>query len=119
MAMLGELLDLSPPRLFCVIDNFQEMDDKSTKWMLLKTLRGHTEIASTANTWQDRVLKILFTTAGSPRCLLTHLSNDELVFAEKSSSARRAASLGLGGDLYHEAASRNFNKGIVEQQACL
>lgn len=99
MVVLGELLDLSPPMLFCVIDNFQELDHKSTKRymrMLLKALRGHTEIASTANTWPDRVLKILFTTAGSSRCLLTHLSNDELVFAEKSSSARRAGKPGPG-----------------------
>ena len=99
MTVLGELLDLSLPMLFCVIDNFQELDHKSTKRymrMLLNTLRGHTEIASTANTWPDRVLKILFTTAGSSRCLLTHLSNDELVFAEKSSSARRAGKPGPG-----------------------
>lgn len=62
MTVLGELLDLSLSRLFCVIDNSQELGHKSTKRymrMLLNTLRGHIEIASTADTWPDRVLKIL------------------------------------------------------------
>ena len=44
MTVLGELLDLSPPMLFCVIDAFEALDDRSTTnhmTTLVNTLRGH------------------------------------------------------------------------------
>ena len=90
IALLGELLDLSPPMLFCVIDALEILDGRSTaKHMtaLVNTLRGHNIYRSPLHEGSDRVLKILFTTAGRSRTLLTDLRDDELVFAERSGSA--------------------------------
>lgn len=90
IALLEELLDLSPPMLFCVIDAFEVLDDKSTaKHMVafVNTVRGHNIYRTPLNEGSDRVLKILFTTAGRSRGLLTSLREDELVFAERSGSA--------------------------------
>ena len=93
IAVLGELLDLSPPMLFCVIDAFEALDDRSTtKHMttLVNTLRGHKIYKSPLSQLSDRVLKILFTTAGRSRNLLTDLRDDELIFAERAGSAQKA-----------------------------
>ena len=70
ITVLGELLDLLPPMLFCVIDAFEALDDRSTtKHMtsLVNTLRGHKIYRSPLSQLSDRVLKILFTTAGRSR----------------------------------------------------
>ena len=90
ITVLGELLDLSPPMLFCVIDAFEVLDDRSTArhvTAFVNTLRGHEIYKSPLSTGSDRVLKILFTTAGRSRSLLTELRDDELVFAERAGSA--------------------------------
>ena len=98
IVVLGELLDLSPPILFCVIDAFEALDDRSTtKHMttLVNTLRGHKIYKSPLSQLSDRVLKILFTTAGRSRSLLTDLRDDELIFSEqagRSSAGRRSLS---------------------------
>ena len=99
IAVLGELLDLSPPMLFCVIDGFEALDDRSTtKHMttLVNTLRGHTIYSSPLSQLSDRVLKILFTTAGRSRSLLTDLRDDELIFAERAGSAQKAGKSSAG-----------------------
>ena len=91
ITVLGELLDLSPPMIFCVIDALEVLDDRSTtKHMtaFINTLRGHKIYRNPPAEGSDRVLKILFTTAGRSSSLLTNLSDDELVFAERASSAR-------------------------------
>lgn len=92
LTALSNLLDLSPPLLFCVIDNIQELEETSTRRyleMFIDTLRGHTKTRDARSTDSYRVLKIFFTTAGRSKSLLDHLSNDELVFAEQSNTARR------------------------------
>ena len=90
ISVLGELLDLSPPMLFCVIDAFEALDDRSTMSHMttfVNTLRGHKSYRGPLSTGSDRVLKILFTTAGRSSTLLTDLHEDELVFAERAGSA--------------------------------
>lgn len=85
--VLGELLDLAPPMLFCVIDAFEVLDDRSTTRQmtaLVSTLHGHKTYGHPPSEGSDRVLKILFTTAGRSRVLLTDLKDDELVFAERA-----------------------------------
>ena len=88
--VLGELLDLSPPMLFCVIDAIEVLDDRSTTTHIttfVNTLRGHKTYRSPPSQGSNRVLKILFTTAGRSRSLLMDLKDDELVFAERAGSA--------------------------------
>ena len=90
LTVLGKLLDLSPPILFCVIDAFEVLDDRSTTahmTALVQTLRGHKTYSGPLSKGSDRVLKTLFTTAGRSRSLLTALNDDELVFAERAGSA--------------------------------
>ena len=90
IGVLRELLDLSPPMLFCIIDAFEILDDRSTTAHMtafVDTLRGHKSYKAPASTGSDRVLKILFTTAGRSRTLLTDLSDEELIFAERAGSA--------------------------------
>ena len=90
--VLGHLLDQSPPVLLCVIDGLQKLDDQETReylTLLLETLRGQRRIQSTEAANSERLLKVLFTTAGRSRCLLNGLSSSELVFAERSSTSRR------------------------------
>ena len=58
--VLSELLDLSPPMLFCVIDNFQELDHKSTK-----RPRGTSTRASLSN-------KHVSSTPRGPGMLISH-----------------------------------------------
>ena len=90
ISVLGKLLDLSPPMLFCVIDAFELLDDRSTTSHItafVKTLRGHRVYTSPLSTGSDRILKVLFITAGRSRTLLSDLNEDELVFAERAGSA--------------------------------
>ena len=90
IALLGGLLDLSPPMLFCVIDALEVLDDRSTTKHItafVKTLRGHKIYKSPLSEGSDRVLKILFTTAGRSSNLLMDLRDDEMVFAERAISA--------------------------------
>lgn len=90
ITVLGELLDLSPPMLFCVIDGLEVLDDRSTtKHMtaFINTLRGHRIYRNPPAEGSGRVLKILFTTAGRSKSLLTNLKENELVFAERAGSA--------------------------------
>lgn len=99
VTVLGKLLDLSPPMLFCVIDAFEALDDRSTArhvTAFVDTLRGHKIYKSPLSTGSDRVLKILFTTAGRSRSLLTDLRDDELVFAERAGSALNPGRLSAG-----------------------
>ena len=100
LEILGQLIDHSPSVLLCIIDGFEKLDDRETRrhlTLLLEILRGQrkTRSADTAN--PDRVLKILFTTAGRSRCLLNSLERNELVFAESSNSSRRIAGRGVPG----------------------
>lgn len=91
VAILNDLLDVSPPVLFCVIDGFEQLDDTSTqKCMgeLIEALRGDS-ITNKDSAGSKRILKVLFTTAGRSKCLLTNLEESELVFAEQSSAGRR------------------------------
>ena len=58
IGILGELLDLSPPMLFCVIDSFEILDDRSTTSHLtsfVNTLRGHKLYKGPLSTGSDRV----------------------------------------------------------------
>lgn len=85
LKLLGELLDRAPSVLLCVIDGFQWLDDRSTRGHLenfLEALRGHGKMEKMDPESPDRLLKILFTTAGESRCLLDRLSREELIFAE-------------------------------------
>lgn len=69
---------------------FDISDDRSTMRHIpafVNTLRGHKMYRSPLPKGSDRVLKILFTTAGRSRTLLTDLEEDELVFAERAGSA--------------------------------
>ncbi len=91
ITVLGELLDLSPPMLLCVIDALEALDDRSTAMQMtafVSTLRGHEVYKGPLSEGSDRVLKVLFTTAGRSRSLLTELKDDELVFAERAGSAQ-------------------------------
>ena len=91
VVILKSLLDLSPPVLFCVIDGIEQLDDQSTRACLkdfVDALRGH-DTCHQSLTASKRTLKILFTTAGRSRCLLSHLSENEIVFAEQSTAGRR------------------------------
>ncbi|KAL6721677.1 hypothetical protein ACLMJK_000781 [Lecanora helva] len=91
LAILKDLLDLSPPVLFCVIDGFEKLDDPSTRRCLadfITALRGHRSgNGDTVNS--RRTLKFLFTTAGRSRCLLDHLAEHQLIFAEQSTAGRK------------------------------
>ena len=90
IAVLGELLDLSPPMLFCVIDALEVLDDRSTTKHItafVNILRGHKIYRSPLSEVSDRVLKILFTTAGRLSNSLIGLEDDEMVFAERATSA--------------------------------
>ena len=89
-SLLRELLDLSPPMLFCIIDAFETLDDRSTTAPMttfVNSLRDHKVYNGPGSTGSDRVLKILFTTAGRSGTLLTELTEDELIFAERAGSA--------------------------------
>lgn len=100
LEILGLLLDQSPPILLCIIDGLQKLDDQETRrhlTLLLETLRGQRRTMDADNANPDRVLKILFTTAGRSRCLLNGLTRDELVFAERSNSSRRIPGRGTPG----------------------
>lgn len=100
LEILGLLLDQSPPILLCIIDGLQKLDDQETRrhlTLLLETLRGQRRTMDADNANPDRVLKILFTTAGRSRCLLNGLTRDELVFAERSNSSRRIPGRGIPG----------------------
>ena len=91
MAVLGKLLDFSPPVILCVIDGFEELDHKTTKHylnMFLEKLRGHKMIKDPQARDTERVIKTLFTTSGGSKCLLNSLTRDELVFTQQSSAAR-------------------------------
>lgn len=92
LAVLSELLDLAPPLLFCVVDGFQDLDDRSTEQYICKllgTLRHHMAKTGPSSMGSDRILKILFTTAGRADCLLEGFSEDELIFAKRPSAGRR------------------------------
>jgi hypothetical protein len=87
MKLLNDLLHLRPIYLFCVIDGFQWLDDSSTEKLLeslLDVLHQHTSArdGETSNPSNQR-LKVLFTTAGKSRCLLSKLSKGELVIADQ------------------------------------
>ena len=100
LEVLGQLIDHSPPVLLCIIDGLEKLDDQETRrhlTMLLETLRGQRKTRSADIAKSDRVLKILFTTAGRSRCLLNGLTRNELVFAELSNSSRRIAGRGTPG----------------------
>ena len=100
LEILGLLIDQSPPVLLCIIDGLQKLDDQETRrhlTLLLETLRGQRRTRSTDTANPDRVLKILFTTAGRSRCLLNGLTRNELVFAERSNSSRRIPGRGTPG----------------------
>ena len=91
IAMLGELLDLSPPMIFCVIDGLERLDDSSAEQYVtafVDTFHGHRKYGLVSQA-SDRALKVLFTTAGRSRTLLTDLEEDELVFAEQAGFGRR------------------------------
>ncbi|KAL2047540.1 hypothetical protein ABVK25_011398 [Lepraria finkii] len=53
--------------------------------------------------------------------MLADLGYETISWFSQRNQARLAeqASLGPGGDPCHQAASKNFNKGIIEQQACV
>ena len=98
-SLLRELLDLSPPILFCIIDAFEILDDRSTTAPMttfVNSLRGHNVYKGPASSGSDRVLKILFTTAGPSGTLLTELGEDELVFAERAGSAVKTGRPSVG-----------------------
>jgi hypothetical protein len=85
--VLNDLLDLSPPNLFCVIDGLQQLDDQSTDYHLksmINTLRSKTK----PDDQTSNRIKLLFTTAGASRALLDSLSMEELVLVEQSSVAQ-------------------------------
>lgn len=92
LTIMKDLLDLAPPTLLCVIDGFDRLEEKSTERALsdlYKALCGRV-LADRETSGSPRVLKVLFTTAGRSSCLLDHLEDDQLVFAEQSSAGRRA-----------------------------
>ena len=118
LTALSNLLDLSPPLLFCVIDNIQDLEESSTKRyleMFIDTLRGHTKTRDARSTDSNRVLKILFTTAGRSRSLLDHLSNDELVFAEQSNTARRPGRPSTGRRSFSPSPFRKLQPAAIEE----
>ena len=91
LTIMNDLLDLAPPTLFCVIDGFDRLDEESTERALsdlYKVLCGRV-LADRETSGSPRVLKVLFTTAGRSSCLLAHLKDDQVVFAEQSSAGRR------------------------------
>ena len=98
IAVLKALLDSSPSVLLCVIDGFELLEDPSTqKYLvnLIDALCGHNGNSDDRKSTK-RTLKILFTTAGRSRCLLDHLADNELVFAEQSKAGRKPGKPGPG-----------------------
>lgn len=90
IGLLRELLQLAPKTLFCIIDGFQVLDDRSTeKYLvgLVEMLRGQSQSGPGTS-------KVLFTTTGRSRALLGVLSHSELILADrdgaKDGPARRA-----------------------------
>jgi hypothetical protein len=73
-ALFRDIRELLPGRIFCVIDGFQWLDDKSTA----KHLVEFVEILR-----QSR-LKVLFTTNGHSRCLFGSLSQSELLILDRA-----------------------------------
>jgi hypothetical protein len=73
-ALFRDIRELLPGRIFCVIDGFQWLDDKSTA----KHLVEFVEILR-----QSR-LKVLFTTNSHSRCLLGCLSQSELLILDRT-----------------------------------
>ena len=91
LMIMKDLLDLAPPTLLCVIDSFDRLEEKSTERALsdlCKALCGRV-LADRETSGSPRVLKVLFTTAGRSNCLLDHLEDDQVVFAEQSSAGPR------------------------------
>ncbi len=118
LTVLGDLLDLSPPLLFCVIDNIQELEETSTRrylGMLIDTLRGHTKTRDARSTDSNRILKTFFTTAGRSRSLLDHLSNEELVFAEQVNTARRPGRPSTGRRSFSPSPFRDLQPAQIDE----
>ena len=91
LTIMKDLLDLAPPTLLCVIDGFDRLEEQSTEGVLSDFLKALCErvVADRGTSGSPRVLKVLFTTAGRSGCLLAHLEDDQVVFAEHSSAGRR------------------------------
>ena len=89
--LLKELLDIAPPMLLCVVDGLESLDDRSTTSHItafVNAFRDHQSYKGLLSSSSARVLKVLFTTTGISTTLLTNLDDDEVVFAERSGSAR-------------------------------
>lgn len=67
LSMFRDLLSLIPRTAVCIIDGIQWLDDRSTK----------TNLKELVQVLRSEKLKVLFTTAGSSRCLLAELSSSE------------------------------------------
>lgn len=67
LRMLRDLLRLMPQTAICIIDGIQWLDDRSTK----------TNLKELVQVLRSEKLKVLFTTAGSSRCLIAELSSSE------------------------------------------
>lgn len=80
LAMLGDLVDALPGKVFCIIDGLQWLDDRSTQAHLNQLI----------DVLRSEKLKVLFTTSGQSRCLLGCLSRSELLVLD--GPLRRSAS---------------------------
>lgn len=84
------LLDAAPSPLFCIIDNFQFLEDpaqdNSHLTRFLTVLQEHSKACRTAPI--PLPVKILFTTSGRSTILMEFLEPHEMVLADQRSAAR-------------------------------
>lgn len=88
IAILRDLLEMSPSVLICVIDGIQWIDDLSTESAMKKLFSLLRHYVEPGEGTQRRVCKILFTTAGESRALFTALTDREIVLTEHTHTTR-------------------------------
>lgn len=108
LSVIDTLLYFAPPVLFCVIDGLHLLEDSSTQshiTSLVHTLVTHTKrwVSATAKTPnmnpQKLLLKVIFTTAGPPRSLLSEMATDQLIYVNSLSVETWPREGGLSSDL--------------------
>jgi hypothetical protein len=72
MAVLSDLIEVLPGKVFCIIDGIQWLDDRSTT----------VSLTSLVAALRTEKLKVLFTTSGESRGLLHSLSRSELLILD-------------------------------------
>ncbi|ROW06828.1 hypothetical protein VMCG_04097 [Cytospora schulzeri] len=90
LAMFRDLMSLAPGTVYCVIDGFHWLDDKTTD----------SALAQLVECLRDGRLKVLFTTSGRSGCLLERLEPEEIFVVSEIGSGDVVDGLDDHGVLY-------------------